>query len=59
MNDGQCVCRRGTTGEPGECVVCPEDSVINNKGICVCRRGTTGEPGQCVPGLSLPQIQLN
>ena len=50
---GECVCRRGTEGEPGNCQpivigpICPKDSVLNNRGQCVCKRGTEGEPGQC------------
>jgi hypothetical protein len=52
-NAGECVCKRGTEGEPGECEeiveepTCPRDSVLNNAGECVCKRGTEGEPGDC------------
>jgi len=52
--NGACVCRKGLTGVPGQCVpnvpvtpICPRDSVANDNGACVCRKGTHGEPGQC------------
>ena len=50
--NGECVCDRGTEGEPGNCEpiqsepACPRDSRIVN-GECVCDPGTEGRPGRC------------
>lgn len=66
-NSGQCVCNRGTTGEPGNCrapepeqpdtpivTKCPDDSFFNKRtGQCQCNKGTVGEPGQCIIELQL------
>ena len=53
-NGDGCVCKRGLTGVPGQCVPdvpvrpkCPRDSVVDDNGNCVCRKGTHGEAGQC------------
>lgn len=58
LENGKCVCDRGTEGKPGNCrpivedepeaPVCPDDSRLRN-GECQCLPGTEGRPGRCRP----------
>jgi hypothetical protein len=68
VSDGECVCRKGTHGEPGQCqpdvtrpvATCPEDSHFDKRRqACVCNPPLTGEPGNC-QGLilQLPDLQI-
>lgn len=54
VEDGKCVCDKGTRGTPGKCETiqsrptCPDDSRLRG-GQCECLPGTEGRPGRCQP----------
>ena len=67
---GDCVCDRGTHGDPGKCrpdvvqepeeqeaPTCPDDSRLR-RGACVCLPGTHGDPGNCRPDVVEEQTPI-